>query len=41
MKLSYWNIKGRAEVTRLILADLNIKYTEKNPTGESWAEEKK
>ena len=29
--LGYWNIKGRLEETRLLMAYLNLEYKEENP----------
>jgi len=32
MELGYWNVKGRAEILRILLALFNLPHTEKNPT---------
>ena len=39
MKLAYWNIQGRAEVLRLLLAYFNLEYTEMNPKSPQEAHE--
>ncbi len=41
MELGYWPIRGLGEINRLLLAYLNVPYTEYNPTGlEEWTKKK-
>ena len=41
MKLVYFNVRGRAEVARLILAHAGADYEDSRIQGEQWQEYKK